>query len=58
MSKKKQPDKTRIKELMDMMTKHNQIMKVAFTTENTYYKAIAHDTLTTPPWYLRNDRHE
>ena len=41
-------------EIMDLMTRHNQLMKIAFTTENTYYKARAHEVLSAPPWYLRN----
>ena len=55
---KEHPGRKRVAEIMDMMTRHNQLMKVAFTTENTYYKAKAHETLTTPPWYLRSAGHE
>ena len=55
---KEHPGRKRVAEIMDRMTRNNQIMKVAFTTENTYYKAKAHETLATPPWYLRSNTNE
>ena len=55
---KEHPGKKRVAEIMDRMTRNNQIMKVAFTTENTWYKAKAHETLATPPWYLRSNTNE
>ena len=51
---KEHPGKKRVAEIMDLMTRHNQMMKIAFTTENTYYKARAHEVLSAPPWYLRH----
>ena len=45
-------------EIMDLMTRRNQMMKIAFTTENTYYKARAHEVLSAPPWYLRSTNNE
>lgn len=55
---KEHPGKKRVAEIMDLMTRRNQMMKIAFTTENTYYKAKAHETLSAKPWHLRDDRHE
>ena len=45
-------------EIMDLMTRRNQMMKIAFTTENTYYKARAHEVLSAPPWSLRSTNNE
>ena len=55
---KEHPGRKHIKAAMDKATKDNLLMKIAFTTENTWYKARAHATLAARPWHLRNTEHE
>ena len=58
MDKAKNQSHALARKQMDEATRRNQLMKIAFTTENTWYKARAHATLAARPWHLRNTEHE
>lgn len=46
-----------LKERAARETRENISMREAHKTENQIYREKAHETLTTPPWYLRS-KHE